>query len=218
VLDAVKLAAAANKSTLTKQKNAIMALVKPDTEEYEFMSDESWNAEKIRRCAALDARFGVVGDAMAEEKLLDPFGPLLTQLEEEELPLLLTKHEEARDPATKAAWLKTYGAPFDVGNVARKRFWPTTMRPKLPLFYICACILLVMPGAATSNERAHSALGRILSKLRCSMKGDNVERNNSWLRKKAVAAAASEALKVMREERGDLFDIEEAADEIVARL
>jgi hypothetical protein len=109
--------------------------------------------------------------------------------------------------------------PFDQDNQNRRMFWPS-LQTEIPLFYICACILLVVAGASTSNERAHSTLGRILSKLRCSMTGSNLERNMmayTVLRKQAaqVTAASGAVLKEMRAAHGDLFDFDEAATAIL---
>ena len=211
-MDAAVAAAAANKSQLTKQKNMIMAEVKPSP----FMADAAWKADQERRCAELAKRFEGVGDAMAEE-LGGPHGPLLKQLTDIELPVLLALHAKARDPSTSGAGIKQYGMPFDQDNKHRRLFWPS-LQTECPLFYICACILLVGAGASTSTERAHSTLGRILSKLRCSMTGGNLERNMmayTVLRKQAAQLASGAVLKEMHAAHGDLFDFDEAADAIL---
>ena len=62
----------------------------------------------------------------------------------------------------------------------------------MPLLYRMACSLLTVPAASTSNERTHSTAGRIMSKLRCSLTSENLNRNMmAWkiMRKTADDAA-----------------------------
>ena len=62
------------------------------------------------------------------------------------------------------------------------------------LIFHMTCVLLTVPAASTSNERVHSVAGRIMSKLRCSLTSENLDRNMmGWkmLRKTANDAAAS---------------------------
>jgi len=122
---------------------------------------------------------------------------------------LAQQHVEAR--RNPSLWVKTYGKPFDQGNVNRHMYW-YSKRASMPLLFLVSQFLLTAPAASTDNERSHSVAGRIMSKARCSMSGDTLDRNLMgyyWLRKLAVAKA--EALK----DAGRLEDLEDL-DELVA--
>ena len=84
-----------------------------------------------------------------------------------------------------------------------------TQRASMPLLYLVSQVLLPAPAASTDNERSHSVAGRIMSKTRCSMSSDSLDRNLMgyyWLRK--LAAAKAEALK----QAGRLEDLEDLDD------
>jgi hypothetical protein len=204
VVPAVAAQAAANKAQATKQKNNIMNEVKPSP----FMVDEDWEKDKKRRCALVDLNFAAkVGDAGAAEQALDPLGPLYTMLLEE-MNLLGTHHVNAR--TMRAQWEDQYGQPFEQGNSIqsgnRLAFWGA-QKKTMPLLFYVASILLTAPVASTDNERAHSVGGRIVSKTRCSLVGESVDRNTTgyiWLRKRAAAKAEELNAKGYKQE--DLED------------
>ena len=121
---------------------------------------------------------------------------------------LAQQHVEARRNPLLS--VKTYGKPFDQGNANRLMYWPSK-RASMPLLFLVSQFLLTAPAASTDNERSHSVAGRIMSKARCSMSGDTLDRNLMgyyWLRKLAVAKAG--ALK----DAGRLEDLEDL-DELV---
>ena len=172
-----------------------------------FMTDEDWGDEQRRKCAQVDATFAASGAGAVEaEAALDPLGPLLSMLLEE-AKILQQHHIEARDTATKRLlWEARYGKPFDQGNANRLLFWGT-QKKTMPLLFFVAGTLLTAPGASTDNERAHSLGGRIVSKERCSLVGDSVDRNTTgylWLRRRAAAKA--EELKGKGIQQEDLED------------
>ena len=106
----------------------------------------------------------------------------------------------------RALWEQQYGQPFDQGNTNRLAFW-VSQKKTMPLLFYVASILLTAPAASTDNERAHSVGGRVVSKTRCSLVGDSVDRNTTgyiWLRKKAAQKAEELKAKGMRAE--DLKD------------
>jgi len=77
----------------------------------------------------------------------------------------------------------------------------------MPLLFYVASILLTAPVASTDNERANSVGGRIVSKTRCSLVGESVDRNTTgyiWLRKRAAAKAEELNAKGYKQE--DLED------------
>ena len=70
-----------------------------------------------------------------------------------------------------------YGDPLaSKGDPARYAFWPSK-KDKWPLLFFCATQLLAGCKIATAtNERMHSPAEKINSRLRGSLKPDNVER------------------------------------------
>lgn len=77
----------------------------------------------------------------------------------------------------------------------------------MPLLFYVASILLTAPVASTDNERANSVGGRIVSKTRCSLVGESVDRNTTgyiWLRKRAAQKAEELNAKGYKQE--DLED------------
>jgi len=109
----------------------------------------------------------------------------------DEIKILKKYHVDAQ--SRRMQWEALYGKPFDQGNANRLAFWGT-QRSSLPLLFYVASILLTAPVASTDNERAHSVSGRIVSKTRCSLVGESVDRNTTgyiWLRKRAAALAQS---------------------------
>lgn len=123
---------------------------------------------------------------------------------QEEMGILGEHHVKAR--TRRALWEQQYGQPFDQGNTNRLAFW-VAQKKTMPLLFYVASILLTAPAASTDNERAHSVGGRVVSKTRCSLVGDSVDRNTTgyiWLRKKAAQKAEELKAKGMRAE--DLED------------
>ena len=135
--------------------------------------------------------------------MLDPLGPLYTMLLEE-MEILKAHHVTARTNPDK--WVEQYGQPFDQGNTNRLTFWGA-QKKVMPLLFYVASTLITAPAASTDNERAHSVGGLVVSKTRCSLVGDSVDRNTCgyiWLRKNAAARA--EELKKMGFAPEDLED------------
>ena len=107
-------------------------------------------------------------------------------------------------------WVKTYGKPFDQGNPNRLMYW-SSKRASMPLLFLVSQFLLTAPAASTDNERSHSVAGRIMSKARCSMSGDTLDRNlMGYYGLRKLAAAKAEALK----NAGRLENLEDL-DEVV---
>jgi len=110
----------------------------------------------------------------------------------------------------RAQWEDQYGQPFEQGNSIqsgnRLAFWGA-QKKTMPLLFYVASILLTAPVASTDNERANSVGGRIVSKTRCSLVGESVDRNTTgyiWLRKRAAAKAEELNAKGYKQE--DLED------------
>jgi len=91
-----------------------------------------------------------------------------------------------------------FGNPlYGEDNVKRHEFWPAYSK-RWPLHNFCAEVLLGGAAAATENERFHSLLGYIMSKLRARLTVETLERlalNKHFLMKryKATFAAAKTA-------------------------
>lgn len=129
----------------------------------------------------------------------------------DEIKILKKYHVDAQ--SRRMQWEALYGKPFDQGNANRLAFWGT-QRSSLPLHFYVASILLTAPVASTDNERAHSVSGRIVSKTRCSLVGESVDRNTTgyiWLRKRAAALAQSLLVEGLNQD--DLDDLDDPHDQ-----
>jgi len=87
-----------------------------------------------------------------------------------------------------------------------------------PVLHLIAAALLCAPAASTSNERAHSFMGRIMCKKRCSMTSAMLERNTlgyAMLRKAARAIAEGEQVKELGKEGEGGLDLDEIVDSIL---
>ena len=192
-----------------KEKAKIKALVNDDP----FVSAEVFEERRTAMLVALEEQYGAgkAGGAAAVE-VLDGLGPVLKKLKEEMLSL--KKYHELAWKDQKG-WVKVYGGAFDQGNHKRLSFWGEH-KEEMPLLFLAASALLCAPGASTSCERVNSVLGRILSKMRCSLSPSSVERNTlgyAMYRKAAEKASKSEmAVELVRE---GLLDTDEIVDALL---
>ena len=200
---------AASQAAHTRAKNDLLKKEKPADADHKWMTAERWQQFLKEQVEILDRNFAAhaAGGVEAIEQL-DPLGPIMTKLQEE-VQFLRAEHlKAARD---KATWTASYGTPLGSCTPQqeknRKAYW-VTKRGSMTLLYLCACVLLTAPGASTSNERVHSVCGRILSKYRCSMKPDSLNRSAMgyyWLRKYAEDKARELVAAGL-----DLMDLDEA--------
>ena len=67
-----------------------------------------------------------------------------------------------------------YGDPLTQNVISRYAFWPSN-KGKLPLLFLVACVILVIPATSTPNESLHSIIGIILRKHRSCLSDDNAQ-------------------------------------------
>ena len=103
-----------------------------------------------------------------------------------------------------------FGDPLDFEkprNIARHAWWPANV-DGLQLHFFCAKVLLGRQLTSTENERFHSVLGYICSKLRASISDANLE----------YYATAMIMLKRDIKEPADGLDAANAADTLLEPL
>jgi hypothetical protein len=106
--------------------------------------------------------------------------------------------------------LAVFGDPLDFEkprNIARYAWWPANV-DGLQLQFFCAKVLLGGQLTSTENERFHSVLGYICSKLRASISDANLE----------YYATAMIMLKRDIKEPADGRDAADAADTLLEPL
>ena len=67
-----------------------------------------------------------------------------------------------------------YGDPLEPSHPKRYEYWPS-QRDNFPLLYEAARIILCVRYHSMGNERDHSVMGRIFSKVRGTLRGDSLE-------------------------------------------
>jgi len=179
----------------------------------DFVSKEVFEERRAAMLAELEEQYGAgkAGGAAAV-MVLDGLGPVLRKLKEEILSLKKYHEQAWRD---QKVWVKAYGGAFDQGNLKRLSFWGEH-KEEMPLLFLAASALLCAPGASTSCERVNSVMGRILSKMRCSLSPSSVERNTlgyAIFRKAAEKASKSDLAAQLVNE--GVLDTDEIADALL---
>jgi hypothetical protein len=144
-----------------------------------MMDDDEWAAEKeqfveIERQRYAEGRAGGGGGgAAAAAQNADPFAPLQEALVKE-----LEKYDRHRLDVISSYRLVPpvlmYGDPLEPSHPKRYEYWPS-QRDNFPLLYEAARIILCVRYHSMGNERDHSVMGRIFSKVRGTLRGDSLE-------------------------------------------
>ncbi len=151
--------------------NVEVAAIKARVKTSDYISDAQHAETLLELERQARERYRLRHDQLRAELEADPYGPLYTQLEKEICVLKALHRAES-----SADMPSVYGLPLDKGNRLRYRFWPS-QRSNMPLLFEVAWTFLAgFPAASTLNERMHSVAGRIVSKMRSSMKPDSIER------------------------------------------
>lgn len=182
-----------------------------DEEKPEFADTAEWVRDKSRRVMAVRLKYGgpsaeVEGPAAADR--MDPLADF-----ERALTVDLNKEQHIFESRLNDALTKNpnvFGDPLDFEkprNIARHAWWPANV-DGLQLHFFCAKVLLGRQLTSTENERFHSVLGYICSKLRASISDANLE----------YYATAMIMLKRDIKEPADGLDAANAADTLLEPL
>jgi len=179
-----------------------------DEKEPEFADTAEWLRDRARRIVAVRVKYGGPGaavDAPAAAAGKDPLADF-----ERALRADLEKEQQILESRLNDVLSKNpdvFGNPLDFEkprNSARHAWWPANA-DGLQLHFFCAKVLLGGQLTSTENERFHSVLGYICSKLRASISDANLE----------YYGTAMILLKRDIKEPADGLDAADAADKLL---